>query len=467
MSSQHTIIFDYYKGNMTLVLEGKMTLKEMFGTYAKKLGLSEKKISNYIFLAEGKKLETSSIESLTDSLNKNTTILVYDDEIMNYLSENETIGNINNKQYEKRNCEKWERDILDTFQDMAILGYLTKKLLLNTLLVKSNSLMLIDEAIQNKDPHIFILGILGKFLDNLNIMTMIDRIPYTLNEKYKNLSNTVLQFIFNGLIFKKKHYLSFNLSKQKTQELLESEKKKNNFNENIKKALKELYGIIDKDIVITSPFTDKYYLIIILLKDEKITLTKESLMSKFKYIPDLCTLEEVNQENIIEGIILNRCMLDPRGDSKDGEWGYYEKRGGEDYIPPEGWDRYGLNVSDKYDNGNNDWLMYDNRKGEWCVAYSWLSYDNENDFNQKYENNNDIKHSGQKVGKGIYCTQNPEIMEELTEAVYIKGEKYKLGLMLRVNPVKIRCPENNDELWVVEGQTDEIRPYGLLIKKIE
>ena len=243
MSSQHTIIFDYYKGNMTLVLEGKMTLKEMFGTYAKKLGLSEKKISNYIFLAEGKKLETSSIESLTDSLNKNTTILVYDDEIMNYLSEDETIGNINNRQYEKRNCEKWEGDILDTLKDMAILGYLTKKLLLNTLLVKSNSLMLIDEAIQNKDPHIFILGILGKFLDNLNIMTMIDRIPYTLNEKYKNLSNTVLQFIFNGLIFKKKHYLSFNLSKQKTQELLESEKKKNNFNENIKKALKELYGI--------------------------------------------------------------------------------------------------------------------------------------------------------------------------------------------------------------------------------
>lgn len=467
MSSQYIIKFDYCKGNTTLVLDGKMTLKEMFGSYAKKLGVPEKKITNYIFLAQGKRLETSSIESLTNSLNQNTTILVYDYEMFNEFSENETISNISNKQYKNRNCEKWEGGILEILQDMGILGYLTKKLLLNTLLIKSNSLMLIYEAIQNKDPHIFILGILAKYLDNLNIMTMIDRIPYTSNEKYKKLSNTVLQFIFNGLIFKKKHYLSFNLSKQKIQELLESEKKKNNFNENIKKALKELYGIIDKDIAITNPFTDKYYLIIILLKDEKITLTKESLMSKFKNIPDLCTLEEVNQENIIEGIILNRCMLDPSGDNKDGGWGYYEKRGGEDYLPPEGWDRYGLNVVDKYDNGNNDWLMHDNRKGEWCVAYSWLSYDNENDFNQKYENDNDIKHSGQKVGKGIYCTQNPEIMEELTEAVYIKGEKYKLGLMLRVNPVKIRCPENNEELWVVEGQTDEIRPYGLLIKKIE
>lgn len=467
MSSQYIIKFDYIKGNTTLVLDGKMTLKEMFGSYAKKLGVPEKKINNYIFLAQGKRLETSSIESLTDSLNQNTTILVYDYEMFNEFSEDETISNISNKQYKNRNCEKWEGGILEILQDMGILGYLTKKLLLNTLLIKSNSLMLIYEAIQNKDPHIFILGILAKYLDNLNIMTMIDRIPYTSNEKYKKLSNTVLQFIFNGLIFKKKHYLSFNLSKQKIQELLESEKKKNNFNENIKKALKELYGIIDKDIAITNPFTDKYYLIIILLKDEKITLTKESLMSKFKNIPDLCTLKEVNQENIIEGIILNRCMLDPSGDNKDGGWGYYEKRGGEDYLPPEGWDRYGLNVVDKYDNGNNDWLMHDNRKGEWCVAYSWLSYDNENDFNQKYENDNDIKHSGQKVGKGIYCTQNPEIMEELTEAVYIKGEKYKLGLMLRVNPAKIRCPENNEELWVVEGQTDEIRPYGLLIKKIE
>ena len=128
MSSQYIIKFDYCKGNTTLVLDGKMTLKEMFGSYAKKLGVPEKKINNYIFLAQGKRLETSSIESLTNSLNQNTTILVYDYEMFNEFSEDETISNISNKQYKNRNCEKWEGGILEILQDMGILGYLTKKL---------------------------------------------------------------------------------------------------------------------------------------------------------------------------------------------------------------------------------------------------------------------------------------------------------------------------------------------------
>ena len=146
--------------------------------------------------------------------------------------------------------------------------------------------------------------------------------------------------------------------------------------------------------------------------------------------------------------------------------GIGEKRGGEDYLPPEGWNRYGLNVFNKYDNRNNDWIMSDNRKGEWCIAYSWLGYGkNASNLGQKYSNEMDIKHKGKKVGNGIYCTQNPEIMNDFTEAINIKGKEYKLGLMLRVNPEKIRSPQSNDEIWVVDGYSDEIRPYGILIKK--
>ena len=62
-------------------------------------------------------------------------------------------------------------------------------------------------------------------------------------------------------------------------------------------------------------------------------------------------------------------MFDSRGNNKDGGWGINETRGGEPYNPPEGWIRYGLNVVGKYDNGNDDWLAFDNRKGEWCIAY--------------------------------------------------------------------------------------------------
>ena len=233
-------------------------------------------------------------------------------------------------------------------------------------------------------------------------------------------------------------------------------------------AICESYGISQKDIIITEPVLHKYYLLIVLLKDNKISLTKEQLMKQFQYIPDLCNLVNVKKENIIEGLILNKCMLDPSGNNKDGGWQYYSKRGGEDYIPPEGWDRYGLNVFNKYDNHNNDWIMSDVRKVEWCIAYRWLGYSkNGSNLGQKYSNEMDRKHKGKKVGNGICCTQNPEIMNDFTESINIKGKDYKLGLMLRVNPDRIRSPESNEEIWVVDGYSDEIRPYGILIKEDE
>ena len=33
------------------------------------------------------------------------------------------------------------------------------------------------------------------------------------------------------------------------------------------------------------------------------------------------------------------------------------------------------------------------------------------------------------------------------------------------NPSRIRSPETNPEIWVVDGFSDEIRPYGILIKQ--
>ncbi len=43
-----------------------------------------------------------------------------------------------------------------------------------------------------------------------------------------------------------------------------------------------------------------------------------------------------------------------------------EKRGGREYTPPtKEYIGFGLNVWEKYDEGNNDWLANDNNP--WCV----------------------------------------------------------------------------------------------------
>lgn len=475
MSSDYSVTFNYYKGTKTMNFDGTISLQDMFSQYAKSIGESMSTMSSYVYLAEGKPLQANSKETLDKTLNKQVTILVFDDDALGNDEkeeerENNSMDRINKNQFRRRNCRNSDKNIEGILEDMAFFGCLTKKLIDNSTSIGVHSFMSVNEAIQKgeKDSKLFTLGIFGKYLSNLGINIVIDKNSGSINEKYINLSNTVLQFIFNGLIFKKKFYLYFALSENKIKLLFDSENHKNNFKNNLINDISDLYGISQKDIIVTNPVHDKYYLLIVLLKDDKISLTKEQLMNRFQHTPDLCELVKVKKENIIEGIILNKCMLDPSGDNKDGGWEYYSQRGGEDYLPPEGWNRYGLSVYNKYDNRNNDWLMSDNRKGEWCIAYSWLGY-GKNSYNlgQKYSNEMDRKHKGRKVGNGIYCTQNPEIMNDFTESINIKGKEYKLGLMLRVNPEKIRSPQSNEEIWVVDGYSDEIRPYGILIKEEE
>ena len=195
-------------------------------------------------------------------------------------------------------------------------------------------------------------------------------------------------------------------------------------------------------------------------------------------------------------------MLDARGNNADGGWGKGEKRGGEEYIPPEGWIGYGLKVLDKYDlekeGKQNDWLAYDNREGEWCVAYHGVgseysskevakavngianftlkekknlnnNINEEEDDEEEYDyaEDDDIRHPGNKVGRGVYCSPNPDVMDNYAGKVEINNEIYKMGFMLRVNPEKIRVPVGNLNFWVLNGNPDEVRPYRILIKKVE
>ena len=469
MSGTYSITFNTCtNGFKTMCFDGNTSINDIFTQYAKSIGI-QNSLNDYMFFANGEKITINSSTKIINSSLKGTTVLVVEKEAFGICDDEEELDKINKKEFKNRNCKNWGKSLQDTLSDMALFGCITRKVIKNTLSIKGNSLISYEEAINKSknDSQLFTLGILAKYLNNLGILTLIENNYENINEKYKNMSIAVLQFIFNGLIFKKKYYLSFKLSAEKINNLFQPYTKyQDDFKNNLINAISEIYGIPKKEIIISSPIHDEYYLLMVIINNEKVTITKEVLMNKFQSIPDLCQLISVKKENIIDGIILNRSMLDPEGDNKDGGWGYYEKRGGEDYLPPEGWDRYGLSVTNRYDNCNNDWLSYDNREGEWCIAYGWLSYNKDTIDLSQYENDNDIKHKGKKVGKGIYCSQDPEVMENYTEAVEIKGEKYKLGLMLRVNPSNIRCPENKEDLWVVDGFSDDIRPYGILIQKI-
>ncbi len=215
-------------------------------------------------------------------------------------------------------------------------------------------------------------------------------------------------------------------------------------------------------------------------------MDKNDLLKKFKYDPELGKLKDLHTDLILSGCSLSKKMFDSRGNNKDGGWGKNETRGGEPYNPPEGWIRYGLNVVGKYDNGNDDWLAFDNRKGEWCIAYHGVAQGQTSNnvkkvvgliatsnlkkgLGQGYKDYDDCRHKGQKVGEGVYCTPNPNVTIEDGYAgiAEVNGERYYMAFMLRVKPDKIRCAKEKEDYWVLNGTDDEIRPYGILIKKVE
>ena len=160
----------------------------------------------------------------------------------------------------------------------------------------------------------------------------------------------------------------------------------------------------------------------------------------------------------------------------DNQWARVgERRGGKEYFPPYGWKGYALNVSGKYDNGDNTWLGMSNIYGEWCVAYHGLcngvinqkikgiiSQGIKNGVNNAYSNYLDLNNPGNYVGNGAYVTPKIQIAESYTTEYM----GFRIAFMCRVNPYnnRIRIPTSQPDYWVLNGNVNEIRPYRLLVK---
>ena len=133
---------------------------------------------------------------------------------------------------------------------------------------------------------------------------------------------------------------------------------------------------------------------------------------------ELKYLKEIHNDVIVSTCALTIGQLDSEGNRYDG-WPINEYRGGKPYYSPQGWIGIGLKVMDKY--LDNIWIGMKNISGEWCVAYHGVGRNQipeqvkkstrliyvggfKPGDNQVYEDDEDIYHEGQKVGKGVYIT---------------------------------------------------------------
>ena len=343
-----------------------------------------------------------------------------------------------------------------------IIGFEEKKIIEKELASKKN-IISSDDCVKSKDY--FILGILAKYLEKIGISSIIEKKENRIDDYF---SKNIFQFICNGYILKKKYILDFGLKKDRISSIAKNVNgERFKFNEKLKNYFLKEYKLNDEELIISNYRKDDQHFtsVVIFKSDFNKDLTKNELLNIFKDDDDLKTLQNVEKEFIIPSIRLNKSMLEPsRNNKDDNKWGKNEKRAGEIYNPPYGWHKYALKVFNRYDNNNNDWLDCKGNSGEWCIGYCPITGINKK-IEQTYENDDDTRHPGKKVGIGVYCSSQPKTMEDNTEEININGSIYKVGFMIRLKPDKIRCPKTKDDIWVVNGNDNEFRPYGILIKK--
>lgn len=366
-----------------------------------------------------------------------------------------------------------------------------------------------------QDSKLFPLFLLANNLEHCGILTAIKKDEdnnkninnnnRNINKNNKNKINKInnkddedddesivnLQFIYSGLLSKKKYLLNFDFGKQKNDILSREGIEYKNFISDLRQKIAENFGVNYEEILITLAEKGDFPVQLIFLNDDFNELSQKNFEAKFraiKHYENLQFLKNIYTEALMSGCILSKNFLDSRGDRSKG-WAKNEFRGGKPYHSPEGWIGIGLRVFNKFDNGNNTWIGKRNAFGEWCVAYHGVGRGKDSNSvkditveivthnlkkgqRQNHKDHEDKYHPNQKVGEGVYCTPFIDIAAQYAGISEINGRKFLTVLMARVKPKAIRCCKNcsiakDDKYWVVNGTTDEIRPYRILYKEIK
>jgi len=368
--------------------------------------------------------------------------------------------------------EEKEKHINQLLEEINFFGESTRKEIEEEKKLNSNKYISISEAMdlgKKKFNNLYnneyyVLAILARALSIQGCSVLIEKDNPQNNEEKKEIFTTV-QFLANGMYNYFKYIFYFDFDEQINEFLLANINERNNFNTKLKIKLLKMFNLNENDILMTNPTFDPYTITAIIKKRQYNEYSIEQLYQSLIKESDFNKIINIEKNILLSGCKLNKYMLDSRGNNKDGGWGYNEIRGGAPYYPPNGWTGYGIRVADRFDKGSNAWLDYNNSNGEWSVAYHGIG-SGINSYKNTLKDRNDLFHLGQKVGEGVIVTPKPKVMEQQCVEFDCCGKKYKIGLMTRVMPFKIRCAEGQDDYWVINGTDNEIRPYRILIKEI-
>ena len=333
---------------------------------------------------------------------------------------------------------------------------------------------LLSDQQPSNDDYKYILCLIGKILENNGITVGI----YKENNIKDRIDLSAIQFIFSGLINKKKYKIKFSDEINDDYYLCirhDLDYRKtfiNKWKDNIANKLN-----IDKKLIILTNPRKEGNLFLDLAFNPEVEIEKMNI--KQKLIEG--QIIDCQMVSLLEGCRLSPSIFDHGFNKFYNNAENNLRRGGEEYIQPLSWTAYGINISGKYDFGDNTWLGNNNINGEFAVAYYGINNlinHNLNIFQDlislmgNYEsgktfiNVNNIRSPGQKCKTGAYFYKNPAHAENASDSINIGGFEYKIMFMCRVKTSAIRQPENFQDCWILSPTPDEVRPYKILIKKI-
>ena len=383
----------------------------------------------------------------------------------NILSEKSNLF-YNNNENEKDN----EVNYISKLEYVILLGnYLEKEIKIN----KDNKNLISPEDainIENR-PIMNILGYFGSEFALNKINTFIEEEPTNLQ-----IRDLTLKILACGLATTKIYKL-----------ILDNEKYIEMFNDNIekwftfiqdlKKKISNIFNISEEKLIFFGQNIFKYE-IYLLVYNQTITNLPKILSKSFKV--------KVIPRPLLNNLILSTSIFDIKFCKNIEDWPTENNlnRGGKKYYPPYDWIGMSLNISDKYNLvEDNIWFGKENKKGEWPVAYhaigkanifykvlNIINYNLKEGFgqlNRQDLKNKDSDKNKNNFGGEFYFSPNIKYVTKYADTITLgdNGMEFKFVIMARVNPNKIKTTgkENSHKDWILNGNSNEIRPYRLLI----
>ena len=334
---------------------------------------------------------------------------------------------------------------------------------------------LLSDQQPSNDDYKYILCLVGQLLENNGIKVGI----YKENDIKDRIDLSAIQFIFSGLINKKKYKLKFSDEEDKIYLCMKFNLEyRKQFIGEWKDKIANKLNIDKKLIILTNPRKEDENFFLDLAFNPEVEIEKINNINE-KLIED--KIIDCRMVPLLEGCRLSPNIFDHGFNKFYNNVENNLRRGGEEYIQPLSWTAYGINISGKYDFGDNTWLGNNNVDGEFAVAYyginnlinynlniiqNFMSLMGNYESGKTFINVNNIRSPGQKCKTGAYFYKNPAHAENSSESINIGGFEYKIMFMCRVKTSAIRQPENFQDCWILSPTPDEVRPYKILIKKV-